>query len=64
MSYQLSLEETADSERDVVIEVDGISFVAERGQQHLLPGLRVEVRRVFGREGLFASNELFQASGC
>ncbi len=39
----------------------GIPFVVEARLRHLVPGLRVEVQRVFGREGLVAFNE---GSGC
>jgi len=31
--------------------------VVEARQRHLVPGLRIEVQRVFGREGLVAWNE-------
>lgn len=34
----------------------GIPFVVEARQRHLVPGLRIEVQRVFGREGLVAWN--------
>lgn len=64
MSYNLSLDETVDPGRDEVIPVDGIRFVAETRQRHLLPGLRIEVQRVFGREGLVAYNERFEPGGC
>jgi hypothetical protein len=40
----------------VVIETEGIAFVAEARRSHLLPGLRIEVQRVLGREGLVAYN--------
>lgn len=64
MSYQLSLDETADPTRDEIIELHGIRFVAERRQRHLLPGLRIEVQSAFGREGLVAYNEGFEPGGC
>jgi hypothetical protein len=64
MSYSLSLDETVDPGRDEVITVDGIRFVAETRQRHLLPGLRVELQRVYGREGLVAYNENFEPGGC
>ena len=35
----------------------GVPFVIEARLRHLLPGLRIEVQRVLGREGLFAWNE-------
>lgn len=34
----------------------GIPFVVEARQRHLVAGLRIEVQRVFGREGLVAWN--------
>jgi hypothetical protein len=40
----------------VVIETDGIAFVAEARRRHLVPGLRIEVQRVLGTEGLVAYN--------
>lgn len=47
----------------MVIEADGIPFVAEVRREHLVPGLRVEVQRVLGREGLVAYNVNF-GPGC
>jgi hypothetical protein len=64
LSFNLSLDETADPQRDVVFEEQGLSFVVEVRQRHLLPGLRVEVREVFGREGLVAYNERLEPGGC
>lgn len=48
----------------MVIEADGIAFVAEVRRRHLLPGLRIEVQRVFGREGLVAFNTGFEPGAC
>ena len=48
----------------MVIEADGITFVAEAHRQHLVPGLRIEVQRVLGREGLVAYNVRFDPSAC
>jgi len=48
----------------VVFEAEGLSFVAEVRQQHLLPGLRVEVQEVYGREGIVAYNTSFEPGGC
>jgi hypothetical protein len=48
----------------VVIEADGIPFVAEARQRGLVPGLRIEVQRVLGREGLVAYNLGFDRSAC
>jgi hypothetical protein len=64
MSYTLSLDETADPDRDEIIELDGIRFVSEARQRHLLSGLRIEVQSVFGREGLVAYNEALEPGGC
>ncbi len=44
--------------------MDGIRFVADVRQKHLVPGLRVEVQRVLGREGLVAYNVAFEPSAC
>ena len=48
----------------MVIEANGVSFVADSQQRHLVPGLRIEVQRVFGREGLVAFNENLEPGGC
>lgn len=48
----------------MVIEAEGISFVAEARRRHLVPGLRIEVQRVLGREGLVAYNVGFEPSAC
>lgn len=48
----------------MIIDVDGIPFVAETRQRPLLTGLRVEVQKVFGREGLVAFNERLESGGC
>jgi len=48
----------------VVIEANGVSFVADSHQRHLVPGLRIEVQRVFGREGLVAFNGNLEPGGC
>ncbi|HEX9049486.1 MAG TPA: hypothetical protein VF841_03035 [Anaeromyxobacter sp.] len=47
-----------------MIEAEGISFLAEGHQQHLVAGLRIEVQRVLGREGLVAFNMGFEPSAC
>jgi hypothetical protein len=39
------------------VAASGIPFVIEARLRHLLPGLRIEVQRVLGREGLVAWNE-------
>ncbi len=48
----------------MVIEAEGISFLADARQRHLVPGLRIEVQRVLGREGLVAYNVGFEPSAC
>ncbi len=48
----------------MVIEADGIAFLADARQRHLVPGLRIEVQRVLGREGLVAFNTGFEPSTC
>ncbi|HET8541651.1 MAG TPA: hypothetical protein VFL83_17365 [Anaeromyxobacter sp.] len=47
-----------------MIEAGGISFVAEARLRHLVPGLRIEVQRVLGREGLVAYNLGLGADAC
>ncbi len=47
-----------------MIEAEGISFLAERHAQHLVPGLRIEVQRVLGREGLVAYNLGLEPGAC
>ena len=48
----------------MTVEVDGITFVVEAHRRHLLPGLRIEVQRVLGREGLVAWNTGLEPGGC
>ena len=48
----------------MVIEADGIAFVAEVRRRHLVPGLRIEVQRVLGREGLVAFNVGLEPGAC
>lgn len=57
MSYQLTLDESADEDRDVKIEVDGLTFLVEDRQAHLIPGLRIEVQTIYGRKGLVAYSQ-------
>ena len=47
-----------------MIEAEGIAFLADVRQKHLVPGLRIEVQRVLGREGLVAYNMGFEPSAC
>ena len=44
--------------------MNGIRFVAEVRERHLVPGLRIDVQRVFGREGLVAYNTGLEPGGC
>jgi len=37
-----------------VIEAEGIRFVVEAHRRPLVAGLRIEIQRFFGREGLVA----------
>jgi hypothetical protein len=42
----------------------GIAFVVEDRLRHLVPGLRIEVQRILGREGLVAWNESPGGGAC
>jgi hypothetical protein len=46
------------------VETDGLRFLVEVRQKHLVPGLRIEVQKVYGREGLVAWNTAFEPGGC
>jgi hypothetical protein len=48
----------------VIIDVDGLSFVAPARHRDLVTGLRVEIQEVFGREGLVAWNSRLDGGGC
>ncbi len=48
----------------MVIEAEGIPFVTDARSRHLVPGLRIEVQRVLGREGIVAYNLGFEPSTC
>jgi hypothetical protein len=48
----------------VVLEAEGIAFVTEGRRRHLVPGLRIEVQRVLGSEGLVAFNMGSEPGGC
>lgn len=63
MSYQLALEESADEARDVKLAVDGLTFVVEDRDLHLIPGLRIDVQTVYGRKGLVAYNQGQEPTG-
>lgn len=47
-----------------MFESEGVSFVAETRQRDLLPGLRIDVQEIFGREGLVAWNASLEPGGC
>ena len=63
MSYQLTLDESADEARDVKLTVDGLTFLVEDRDRHLIPGLRIEMQTVYGRRGLVAFNQGMEPSG-
>ena len=63
MSYQLTLDESADDARDVKLPVDGITFVVEDRALHLIPGLKIDVQTIYGRKGLVAWNDGFEPGG-
>lgn len=63
MSYQLTLDESADEARDVKLPVDGLTFVVEDRDRHMIPGLRIEIQTIYGRKGLVAFNQGFEPSG-
>jgi hypothetical protein len=46
------------------MEANGVSFVADAHLRHLVPGLRIEVQRLFGRDGLVAYNASLDPGGC
>ncbi len=48
----------------MVIDAEGIPFVIDLRSSHLVPGLRIEVQRVLGREGLVAYNTGFEPGAC
>lgn len=47
-----------------MLDADGVPFVVGFHHRHLVPGLRIEVRSAFGREGLVAWNDMFEPGGC
>jgi Fe-S cluster assembly iron-binding protein IscA len=63
MSYNLTLDESADEARDVKLPVDGLTFVVEDRQLHFIPGLRIEMQTVYGRRGLVAFNQGYDGAG-
>lgn len=48
----------------MVLQAGGVPFVVEAHLRHLLPGLKIELQRIFGREGLVAFNDGFAGEGC
>jgi len=63
LSYQLTLDESADDASDVKLPVDGLTFVVEDQDRHLIPGLRIDVQEIYGRRGLVAYNEGLEPPG-
>lgn len=63
MSYNLTLDESADEARDVKLSTDGLTFVVEDRQLHLIPGLRIEMQTTYGRRGLVAFNQGYEGAG-
>jgi hypothetical protein len=63
LSYQLALEESADEARDVQLAVNGLTFLVEDRDRHLIPGLRIELQTIYGRKGLVAFNQGAEPSG-
>ena len=63
MSYQLALDESADDGSDVKIPLDGLTFLVEDRQAHLIPGLRIEMQTIYGRRGLVAFNQGMEPAG-
>jgi hypothetical protein len=47
----------------VKLEVDGLTFVVEDRDRHLIPGLRIEVQSLYGSRGLVAWNAGSEPSG-
>ena len=43
---------------------EGVPFLVEARQRHLVAGLRIEVQRVLGREGLVAWNDGSGGGAC
>lgn len=62
MSFNLSLDETADKQ-DSVIEVDGLNFLADARAKSYVDGLEIDVEEYYGREGLVAFNRNY-GGGC
>jgi len=48
----------------VVLVAAGVPFVVEAHKRHLVPGLRIELQRVLGRQGLVAWNAGSGRSSC
>ena len=63
MSYQLALEESANEASDVELTVDGLTFLVEDRDRHLVNGLVIDVQEIYGRRGLVAYNGGAEPSG-
>jgi hypothetical protein len=48
----------------VVLVASGVPFVVEAHRRPMVPGLRIEVQRVLGRQGLVAWNAGSGPSSC
>ena len=47
------------------LPVDGLTFVVEDRDMHLIPGLKIEMQTIYGRRGLVAYNQGSDGScGC
>ncbi len=45
------------------LPVDGLTFVVEDRDRHMIPGLRIELQTIYGRKGLVAFNQGQEPSG-
>ena len=48
----------------MTIPVDGLTFVVEDRRLHLVAGLKIDFREVWGRKGIVAWNEGSGPSSC
>jgi hypothetical protein len=47
----------------VKLQVDGLTFLVEDRDRHLIPGLRIDVQEMYGSRGLVAYNAAAEPSG-
>ena len=45
------------------LPIDGLTFVVEDRDMHLIPGLKIEMQTIYGRRGLVAYNGGCDPSG-